>query len=140
MVYKAFRELYGQSVVPDCVLPNNKWTDLVINLTYHEIKYHPRGSRILKAEKIIDAKTSIYGTTKESKFYRAFCDELVIVYIGNSESRSDESITFISSDELLDMISDRETIQHARTILEKVEIDYLIKEFDRRIEDVTATM
>lgn len=138
VVYKAFREIYGHSVVPDCVLPNNKRPDLVINPTHHEFKYHPKGTRIVKAEKIIDMKTSIYDTTKENKFYKDFCDELIIVYIGDGKGRRDESITFISSEELLDMVSDRGIIERIKIIQRKMKIDYLIKEFDSRITDVTS--
>lgn len=54
IVYKALREIY--SVIPDCVLPNGSIPDLVINPTYDKYKYHPKGWKITKADKIIDMK------------------------------------------------------------------------------------
>nr|WP_304220250.1 hypothetical protein [Fredinandcohnia onubensis] len=41
IVYEAFKRLYAGAVVPDCILPNNKRPDLVINPTFVEVKYHP---------------------------------------------------------------------------------------------------
>ena len=132
IVYQAFKE--NHSVTPDCILPNNKRPDLVINPTYNKDKYHSRGSKIIRAEKIIDMKTSLYDTTKESKFYKKYCEELIIVYIQDSKNSKDEEITYISADELKSMVSEEKTIKEIEAIQEKVNIDYLINDFNKRLK------
>jgi len=130
--YRAFRELYGSSIVPDCILPNNKRPDLVLNPTYSQAKYHPRGANILQAEKIIDLKTSIYHTTKEKKYYQKYCNELMIVYLKEPKSQKSEGITYTSADSLRDSLSDQKLIQKISEIQKKMDLDYVISEFENR--------
>lgn len=139
VAYNVFRELYGQSAESDCVLPNNKRPDLVINPIFDRTKYHPRGSRIVKADKIIDLKTSVYSIRKELSYYKDYCDELQVVYLEESEIKEHENVTFISSEELIEMVSLKQNVDNIRTIQSKIKVEYIINEFDKRMCSITAT-
>ncbi|WCK57571.1 hypothetical protein PP175_26255 (plasmid) [Aneurinibacillus sp. Ricciae_BoGa-3] len=132
IVYKAFREIYKEYVVPDCILPNNSRPDLVINPIYDKTKYHSRGTDIIKADKIIDMKTSIYDITKEVKQYKKFCNELVIVYIDDQKKSKDREITYISAEELKQMVSDKKTVDGIKNVQRKIRFDYILHEFEKR--------
>jgi hypothetical protein len=130
VVYNAFCEIPEYAVIPDCVIPNNKKPDLVVNPTYPAVKYHPRGVKINYAEIIIDMKTSLYDTSKEKKYYQKYCDKLMIVYLKGENRIKDKNITYLSSDELINMISKEKTISEIKKLQEKMELDYFIKVFD----------
>jgi len=131
--YRALKGLYGSSVVPDCILPNNKRPDLVLNPTYSNMKYHPKGANILQSEKIIDIKTSIYHTTKEKKYYQKYCEELVIVHLNELQAINTEGITYISAETLKNQLYDQSLIQEISGIQKKMDLDFLINDFDKRI-------
>ncbi|WP_209124458.1 hypothetical protein [Alkalihalobacillus sp. BA299] len=134
LVYKALRELYGEAIVSDCVLPNDKRPDLVINPTYNKIKFHSKGSRILKADKIIDMKTSIYHASKENRYYKEYCQELIIVYILDYKNKKDKDITYVSAEDLKESISDKKIINEITAIQKKMKINFLINDFDKRLK------
>ena len=133
IVYKALREIY--SVIPNCVLPNGRLPDLVVNPTYSQYKYHPKGWKITFADKIIDMKTSAYQPLKEKKNYKQYCNELIIIYIRDSKKAKDEEIIYISANELKTMISNQETIRSIDEVQMKMDINFMIENFNERFNN-----
>jgi len=137
VAYDALQQFFEEVVVPDCILPNNRKPDLVINPVYNEFTYHPRGTKILRAETIIDMKTSLYGSTKEIQFYRSYCDELIIVYVKGEKRNKNRDITYISSKELKDKVRSQKIIAKIETIERKMEVEFIIDEFEKRFNSVS---
>lgn len=77
-------------------------------------------------------KTSVYGIKKELSYYKDFCDELIVVHLEDCKVEEHENITFISSEKLIEMISEKESVDFIKSIQSKIKIEYIINEFDRR--------
>jgi hypothetical protein len=127
----------GFEIVPDCILPNNRKPDLVINPQYVPAKYHPRGIKIQLADSIIDIKTTIYDLSKELKYYKKYCNQLIIVYL-YGDKLSNPDIKCISSDELLEMLNYYGTEKAEKLVGEigqlqkKSSLEYHVKDFEYR--------
>nr|WP_304220251.1 hypothetical protein [Fredinandcohnia onubensis] len=70
--------------------------------------------------------------SKEKSFYKKYCSQLIIVYLDGS-LKNDKDITYVSAEELKEIITVEKIKSKINAIQNKMCIDYIINNFDERL-------